>query len=72
MLFLASDGYQCIAHDRRGHGWSSQPWNGNEMNTYSALMDTLDLRKAILIGFSAGGGEVARCIGRHGTIRRQI
>jgi non-heme chloroperoxidase len=73
MLFLASNGYRCIAHDRRGHGRSSQPWNGNEMNTYAddlaTLMDTLDLKKAILIGFSAGGGEVARYIGRHGTKR---
>ena len=63
MLFLASNGYRCIAHDRRGHGRSSQPWNGNEMNTYAddlaTLMDTLDLKNAVLIGFSAGGGEVA-------------
>ena len=73
MLFLASNGYRCIAHDRRGHGRSSQPWNGNDMNTYAddlaTLMDTLDLKKATLIGFSAGGGEVARYIGRHGTKR---
>ena len=73
MLFLASSGYRCIAHDRRGHGRSSQPWNGNEMNTYAddlaTLMDTLDLKNAVLIGFSAGGGEVARYIGRHGTKR---
>jgi non-heme chloroperoxidase len=73
MLFLASNGYRCIAHDRRGHGRSSQPWNGNEMNTYAddlaALMDTLDLKKAVLVGFSAGGGEVARYIGRHSTKR---
>jgi non-heme chloroperoxidase len=73
MLFLASNGYRCIAHDRRGHGRSSQPWNGNEMNTYAddlaSLMDTLDLKNAVLIGFSAGGGEVARYIGRHGTKR---
>jgi non-heme chloroperoxidase len=73
MLFLASNGYRCIAHDRRGHGRSSQPWNGNEMNTYAddlaTLMDTLDLKNAVLIGFSAGGGEVARYIGRHGTKR---
>jgi non-heme chloroperoxidase len=73
MLFLASNGYRCVAHDRRGHGRSSQPWSGNEMNTYAddlaTLMDTLDLKKAILIGFSAGGGEVARYIGRHGTKR---
>ena len=73
MLFLASNGYRCIAHDRRGHGRSSQPWNGNEMNTYAddlaTIMDRLDLKNAVLIGFSAGGGEVARYIGRHGTKR---
>ncbi len=73
MLFLASNGYRCIAHDRRGHGRSSQPWNGNKMNTYaddlSELIETLDLKEAVLIGFSAGGGEVARYIGRHGTKR---
>ena len=73
MLFLASSGFRCIAHDRRGHGRSSQPWNGNEMNTYAddlaTLLDTLDLKNAVLIGFSAGGGEVARYIGRHGTKR---
>ena len=73
MLFLASKGYRCIAHDRRGHGRSSQPWNGNEMNVHAddlaTLMDTLDLKNAALVGFSAGGGEVARYIGRHGTNR---
>jgi non-heme chloroperoxidase len=73
MLFLADHGFRCIAHDRRGHGRSSQPWNGNEMDTYAddlaALMETLDLSKATLIGFSTGGGEVARYIGRHGTAR---
>ena len=73
MLFLASQGYRCIAHDRRGHGRSSQPWQGNEMNTYAddlaTLIDTLDLTDIVLIGFSAGGGEVARYIGRHGTER---
>jgi non-heme chloroperoxidase len=73
MLFLASNGFRCIAHDRRGHGRSSQPWNGNEMNTYAddlaALIDELDLVNAVLIGFSTGGGEVARYIGRHGTSR---
>ncbi|HEX7498776.1 MAG TPA: alpha/beta hydrolase [Polyangia bacterium] len=73
MLFLASHGYRCVAHDRRGHGRSSQPWGGNEMNTYAddlaSLMDTLDLKSAVLVGFSAGGGEVARYIGRHGTKR---
>jgi non-heme chloroperoxidase len=73
MVFLASHGYRCIAHDRRGHGRSSQPWHGNDMDTYAddlaALIDTLDLTGAVLIGFSAGGGEVARYIGRHGTTR---
>ena len=73
MVFLASNGYRCIAHDRRGHGRSSQPWNGNEMDTYAAdlsqLIETLDLKDAVLIGFSAGGGEVARYIGRYGTKR---
>jgi len=73
MLFLASSGYRCIAHDRRGHGRSSQPWSGNEMDTYaddlSELIEKLDLTGAVLIGFSAGGGEVARYIGRHGTKR---
>jgi non-heme chloroperoxidase len=73
MLFLASNGYRCIAHDRRGHGRSSQPWGGNEMNTYAddlaTLIDTLDLQNAVLFGFSTGGGEVARYIGRHGRRR---
>ncbi|HTI68424.1 MAG TPA: alpha/beta hydrolase [Candidatus Limnocylindria bacterium] len=73
MLFLASHGFRCIAHDRRGHGRSSQPWNGNEMDTYAddlaALINYLDLKDVILIGFSTGGGEVARYIGRHGTKR---
>jgi non-heme chloroperoxidase len=73
MLFLASNGYRCIAHDRRGHGRSSQPWDGNEMNTYAddlaALIEALDLKNAALFGFSTGGGEVARYIGRHGTTR---
>ena len=73
MLFLASNGYRCIAHDRRGHGRSSQPWSGNDMDTYaddlSQLIETLDLKNAVLIGFSAGGGEVARYIGRHGAKR---
>ena len=73
MLFLASNGYRCIAHDRRGHGRSSQPWNGNDMDTYAddlaALTETLDLKEAIHIGHSTGGGEVARYIGRHGTKR---
>ncbi len=73
MLFLASHGYRCIAHDRRGHGRSSQPWNGNDMDTYAddlaKLVEALDLRDAIHVGHSTGGGEVARYIGRHGTKR---
>jgi non-heme chloroperoxidase len=73
MIFLASHGYRCIAHDRRGHGRSSQPWDGNEMDTYAddlaTLIETLDLQDVVLIGFSTGGGEVARYIGRHGTAR---
>jgi len=73
MLFLASNGYRCIAHDRRGHGRSSQPWTGNEMDAYAddlaTLIEALDLKRAVLIGFSTGGGEVARYIGRHGTTR---
>jgi len=73
MFFLASNGYRCIAHDRRGHGRSSQSSEGNEMNTYAddlaALLEKLDLKNAVLVGFSTGGGEVARYIGRHGTKR---
>jgi non-heme chloroperoxidase len=73
MVFLASRGYRCIAHDRRGHGRLSQPWNGNDMDTYAddlaALVETLDLKNAIHVGHSTGGGEVARYIGRHGTRR---
>src|SRR5450755_3793316 len=73
MLFPASNGYRCIAHDRRGHGRSSQPWNGNDMNTYAddlaTLVEALDLKGAIHVGHSTGGGEVARYIGRHGTKR---
>jgi non-heme chloroperoxidase len=73
MFFLASRGYRCIAPDRRGHGRSSQPWNGNDMDTYAddlaALVEALDLKNAILVGHSTGGGEVARYIGRHGTKR---
>ena len=64
MASVASNGYLCIAHDRRGHGRSSQPWNGNDMDTYaddlSELIETLNLKGGVLIGFSAGGGEVAR------------
>jgi len=73
MLFLGEHGYRVIAHDRRGHGRSSQPWNGNEMDTYAddlaTLMETLDLKNATLVGHSTGGGEVARYIGRHGSKR---
>ncbi len=73
MLFLADRGYRCIAHDRRGHGRSSQPWDGNEMDTYAddlaALVEKLDVKDAIHVGHSTGGGEVARYIGRHGTKR---
>ncbi|MEU1513309.1 alpha/beta hydrolase [Streptomyces sp. NPDC005811] len=72
-LFLASSGFRVIAHDRRGHGRSAQTWHGNEMNTYAddlaTLIETLDLRDVTLVGFSTGGGEVARYIGRHGTAR---
>lgn len=71
MFFLASRGFRCIAHDRRGHGRSSQPWNGNDMDTYAddlaELFRALDLNDAVMIGHSTGGGEVARFIGRHGT-----
>jgi len=73
MVYLASKGYRCIAHDRRGHGRSSQPWDGNDMDTYaddlSELIEALGLTGAALVGHSAGGGEVARYIGRHGTTR---
>jgi non-heme chloroperoxidase len=73
MFFLASRGFRCIAHDRRGHGRSSQPWAGNDMDTYAddlaTLVNALDLREAIHVGHSTGGGEVARYIGRHGSKR---
>ncbi|MEA2725958.1 MAG: non-heme chloroperoxidase [Acetobacteraceae bacterium] len=73
MFFLASRGFRCIAHDRRGHGRSSQPWQGNDLDTYAddlaALVEHLNLRQAIHVGHSTGGGEVARYIGRHGTGR---
>src|SRR5271169_849802 len=73
MFFLASHGYRVIAHDRRGHGRSSQPWHGNDMDTYAddlaELVQKLDLKDAIHVGHSTGGGEVARYIGRHGTKR---
>src|SRR5512134_3732832 len=71
MFHLASNGFRVIAHDRRGHGRSSQPWHGNEMDTYAddlaQLFEKLDLRNAIMIGHSTGGGEVARYLGRHGS-----
>ena len=73
MIFLASKGYRVVAHDRRGHGRSSQPWDGNDMDHYAddlaAVINTLDLKNVTLVGFSTGGGEVARYIGRHGTGR---
>ena len=73
MIFLAARGYRCIAHDRRGHGRSGQPWDGNDMDTYAddlaELVAALNLRDAIHIGHSTGGGEVTRYIGRHGTKR---
>jgi non-heme chloroperoxidase len=73
MIFLADHGFRCIAHDRRGHGRSSQPWDGNDMDTYAddlaALVEKLDLQNAIHVGHSTGGGEVARYIGRHGSKR---
>lgn len=73
MAFLADRGYRCIAHDRRGHGRSSQPWFGNDMDHYAddlaQLIEALDLENAVLVGFSTGGGEVARYVGRHGTKR---
>lgn len=73
MLFLASNGYRCIAHDRRGHGRSGQPWLGNDMDTYaddlSELIHALQLNNVVLVGFSAGGGEITRYIGRHGSSR---
>jgi non-heme chloroperoxidase len=73
MLFLGQNGYRVIAHDRRGHGRSSQPWNGNDMDTYAddlaELFEKLNLKDAILVGHSTGGGEVARFLGRHGSKR---
>jgi non-heme chloroperoxidase len=73
MLFLAEHGYRVVAHDRRGHGRSSQPWEGNDMDHYaddlSTVIETLNLKHVVLVGFSTGGGEVARYIGRHGTKR---
>jgi non-heme chloroperoxidase len=76
MFFLGSQGYRCIAHDRRGHGRSSQPWAGNEMDTYAddvaELVKALNLKEAIHVGHSTGGGEVARYIGRHGSSRASM
>jgi non-heme chloroperoxidase len=73
MMYLASNGFRCVAHDRRGHGRSTQSWEGNDMDTYaddlSTLIEKLHLKEAVLVGFSAGGGEVARYVGRHGTKR---
>jgi len=73
MNYLASNGYRCIAHDRRGYGRSSQPWNGNDMDTYSTdlstIIESLDLKNCVLLGFSMGGGEVSRYIGRFGLKR---
>jgi non-heme chloroperoxidase len=73
MLFLAGKGYRVIAHDRRGHGRSDQPWQGNDMDTYAddlaQLIEALDLREVVMVGHSTGGGEVAHYIGRHGTSR---
>ncbi|HEX4853577.1 alpha/beta hydrolase [Arenimonas sp.] len=73
MVFLASKGYRVVAHDRRGHGRSSQPWDGNDMDHYAddlaAIIDALDLDDITMVGFSTGGGEVARYVGRHGTGR---
>ncbi|WP_217535640.1 alpha/beta hydrolase [Stenotrophomonas sp. GbtcB23] len=73
MMFLANHGYRVVAHDRRGHGRSSQPWDGNDMDHYAddlaTVINTLDLKDVTLVGFSTGGGEVARYIGRHGTGR---
>ncbi|MEU4557695.1 alpha/beta hydrolase [Actinoplanes sp. NPDC023936] len=72
-LFLAENGYRVIAHDRRGHGKSTQTWHGNEMDTYAAdlaaVIDHLDLRDVTLVGFSTGGGEITRYIGNYGTAR---
>src|SRR5215472_13516951 len=73
LLFFAQNGFRVVAHDRRGHGRSSQPWEGNEMNTYAddlaSVIETLDLKDITMVGHSTGGGEVARYIGRYGTER---
>jgi non-heme chloroperoxidase len=72
-FFVASHGYRAIAHDRRGHGRSSQPWGGNDMDHYAddlaELIGALDLHDAVLVGHSTGGGEIARYLGRHGSVR---
>jgi non-heme chloroperoxidase len=72
-MLVADNGYRAVAHDRRGHGRSSQPWTGNELDTYAddlaQLIETLDLREVVLVGHSTGGGEVTRYLGRHGTDR---
>src|SRR5690242_16404495 len=73
LLFLSQNGFRAVAHDRRGHGRSSQTWSGNDMNGYAddlaAVIEALDLNEVTLVGHSTGGGEVARYIGRHGTKR---
>jgi len=73
MFFLASHGYRCVAHDRRGHGRSSQPWHGNDLDTYAddlaILVETLNLKDVVHVGHSTGAGEVVRYMGRHGTAR---
>ena len=73
MMFLANNGYRCIAHDRRGHGRSSQPWDGNNYDTFAddlaTLLNTLNIKNAMLVGHSMGGGEVARYLGKHGSAR---
>src|SRR4029077_13997711 len=73
MVFLADRGYRCIAHDRRGHGRSSQPWTGNDVDTYAAdlaaLVEELDLHDAVHVGHSTGAGELVRYIARHGSSR---
>ena len=73
LLFMASNGFRAVAHDRRGHGRSSQEWNGNDMDQYAddlaAVVESLDLRDIVLVGHSTGGGEVVRYVGRHGSAR---
>ena len=72
-MLVADNGYRAIAHDRRGHGRSSQPWTGHDLDTYAddlaQVIETLDLREVVLVGHSTGGGEVTRYVGRHGTTR---